>query len=213
MEVSYLISFLSDGLGAMFGVLLTSVVLFMFRKHLSYRATIGMNLATKKDISEITEKMESVKIIYKGYDFRYKKEYEILYDFSALLVDLKDATLGLRPVSEHRDPTKSEDEIKSEKLINYYDKWWALYPSIERKRPFYSNDVYTMMNKIVHLAHNEAVEYRRLPRPLDSDSGHKYWKSADKNREEMEVLIEQTLEQIRSQVVCWSDLNNRLENY
>lgn len=118
----------------------------------------GENLATKEDISEITNKIETVKHDYahqleatkaelsaqlNTHGFRYEKEYEVLNELTALLVDVRDTSLSLRPVLDFRDPSKEEEEIKKERLQRFFEALRALYLYREKKRPFYPDEIVT----------------------------------------------------------------------
>ena len=89
----------------------------------SYISKKGENLATKDDIGEITAKIEEVKHDYASRleslrstfqaklqidHVRYQNEYVILSDLSEKLVNLRDAAMGLRPVSDSYDPNEPE---------------------------------------------------------------------------------------------------------
>ncbi len=55
----------------------------------SYMKEKGKNLATKEDIQEITDKMESVKIEYLRQMEDYKKEINLKYEIESFLIDSK----------------------------------------------------------------------------------------------------------------------------
>ena len=144
-------------LSVIFGPIVTLICLFIFRTKLFYLATKGINLATKEDLVEITEKIESVKMLYQEYGFRYKKEYEILCEISAALVVLRDCIYDMRPEFGYgTDPNLVdakiiEANIKKEKLEFYFIKHTEFYLLVEQNRPFYSDDVYKVMVKITVL--------------------------------------------------------------
>ena len=95
MDVPILLSVLSP-IATLGGVFFLNNIL---KGYLSKKSE---NLATKQDIEEITDKIESVKIIYASQlhvsQVRYEKEFEILSDLTAKLVEMRDAALSLRPV-------------------------------------------------------------------------------------------------------------------
>ena len=78
------------------GTFISSLIGAFFGKYFGKK---GENLATKQDISEITQKIENVRLEYakqlestkadlssqlKTHGFRYEKEYEILNELTAL---------------------------------------------------------------------------------------------------------------------------------
>ena len=140
------------------GWLFCSFVLGLFVKSFfpTYFRKKGENLATKEDISEITDKIESVKNDYANQlesaktelsaklntnSFRYENEYNILCELTGYLVDLRDASISLRPGLDTKDANKSETEIKNERLKYFYAARKALYICSEkkRKRPAHSS--------------------------------------------------------------------------
>ena len=169
---------------------------------------------TKGDISKITEKIESVKMLYQEYGFRYKKEYEILCEISAALVVLRDYTYDLRPEFGYgidpniADAKIQEENIKKEKLEVYFIKHTEFYLLVEQNRPFYSNDVYKVMAKITVLGKDEINEYFRGYNSNDRDMSHKYWESSSKNRKEMKILSDKAVETIRLRVESWSGIDS-----
>ncbi len=184
-----------------------------------YLGQKGKNLATKEDVAEITTKIESVKHDYakqlestrselsaqlNTHSFRYEKEYEVLSDLTSLLVDLRDASLNLRPIVDLREPGKSDQEIKQERLKKLYEAMSALYLLREKKRPFYPDDVYTKLTKIQKEAHSESVGYRY--RDESTTDFAKYWEEAEKNQEQITNIAEKAMSQIRERITKWEKL-------
>lgn len=184
----------------------------------------GENLATKEDISEITNKIETVKHDYaqqleatkaslsaqlNTHGFRYEKEYEVLNELTALLVDVRDASLSLRPVLDFKDPAKNEDQIKKERLQRFYGGLKSLYLYREKKRPFYPDDLYQSIKAVEKIAHTEAVKYQHHD-PFEGKEFMKYWDEAEKNQEEIASLAEAAMKMIRERVTKWESLGSCL---
>ncbi|MDE1237052.1 hypothetical protein [Vibrio aestuarianus] len=139
-------------------ILLAIGCLVLFRKLLfSYSSEKGKNLATKEDIGQITDKIELVKLDYakqlesakadlsiqlNNHGYRYEKEYEVLAELTNNLVDLRNTVLQLRPQFDFVDPTKDKEEIKKERLGNYFEARRVLFFTREKKRPFYPDEIY-----------------------------------------------------------------------
>jgi hypothetical protein len=189
-----------------------AVTLF-FRKYFEKKAE---NLATKEDIAAITREIEDVKHDYaeklesakasisaqmNRHGFRYEREFEILGELSACLVDLRDAILALRPVFDFRDPKKTEDDIKAERLERLYATEIALYECHEKKRPFYPDDIYVAIRQISKTARLESAGYQF------KRSGGKehlaYWDEAEKNQKTMLDQTEAAMQKIRERVTTW----------
>lgn len=195
---------------------LTCIV--FFRKLLfSYSNAKGKNLATKEDIGDITEKIEDVKLEYaqqleatraelssqlKNSGFRYEKEYEILSELSSLLVDVRDASLSLRPALDYRDPDKTQEEVKKERLTRFYNALRALYLEKEKKRPFYPESIYAAINHIERESRSESIEYQHRD-PEDEVRYKDYWEKAQANQESITQAAEDAMTQIRNRVTNW----------
>lgn len=177
------------------------------------------NLATKEDISEITKKIETVRHDYasqleatkadlsaqlKTHGFRYEKEYEVLSELTALLVDLKDASLNLRPAADFKDPTKSQEVIKNERLKGLSEAGRALYLYREKKRPFYPSEIYKAISAVDEIARTELIQFQFHDPEIKSYS--KYWQEADKNHEQIATLAEDAMKKIRERVTKWESL-------
>lgn len=181
----------------------------------------GENLATKEDISEITNKIETVKHDYANqleatkaelsaqlntHGFRYEKEYEILNELTALLVDVRNASLSLRPTLDFQDPSKDKEEIKKERLNRLFEAQKALYLYSEKKRPFYINEIYQSILSLENITHIEAVKYQ-YGDPFGVNNFKEYWKVAKKNHEEIASMADVAMKIIRERVTKWETLS------
>lgn len=188
----------------------------------SYSKRKGENLATKEDIAAITTKIESVKYDYaeqlesvkagmsalltvSGY--RYEKEYEVLSLLTDSLVDLRDRSLMLRPVAEFRDPQKSEDDIKHERLALLYEAGRKVYLESERKRPFFPAEIYDAIKETLKISNRESMEYR-FEHPFDEGNFIKYWDNAEKNQKAITQSVETAIDLIRKRVIKWEALHD-----
>ncbi len=184
----------------------------------------GENLATKEDITEITNKIETVKHDYaqqlestkaalsaqlNTHGFRYEKEYEVLNELTALLVEVRDASLSLRPAVDFKDAAKKEDEIKRERLQRFYEGLRTLYLYREKKRPFYPDDLYQSIKAVEKIAHTEAVRYQHQD-PSKGKDFMKYWDEAEKSQAEIAALAETAMKMIRERVTKWESLGSSL---
>jgi len=197
-------------------------VLGLFTRNLlpSYFKEKGKNLATKEDISEITKKIEIVKIDYakqlesakaelaaqiNTHGFRYEKEYEVLNELSALLIDVRDACLSLRPIMDFKDPTKKEDEIKRERLIHLHETGMALYEVREKKRSFYPDEIYQAILLVEKAAQTESIEYK-YGDPWEGKKFKDYWEKAQQNQKKIADKVNAAIEKIRARVIKWDTL-------
>lgn len=184
----------------------------------------GDNLATKEDIGEITDKIETVKHDYASqlesvkaelsaklstYGFRYEKEYEVLDELTTLLVDVRDASISMRPILDVRDAEKTKDDIKKERLKRFFDARRSLYIAREKKRPLYPEEIYQTIVAIEKIAHTESIDYQ-YEDPFEKGNFLSYWESAEKNQKEITGLVETAMMKIRARVTTWEALHNGL---
>lgn len=203
--------------GLVLGLLINSYLPKYFGKK-------GENLATKEDISGITNKIETVKHDYarqlestkaelsaqlNTHGFRYEKEYEVLSELTALLVEVRDASLSLRPVMDFKDASKTEDAIKKERLQRLFEAGRALYLSREKKRPFYPAEIYEAILNVENTARSESIKYQYKD-PLDGKNFLNYWEEAEKNQKEIASLADAAMEHIRKRVTKWEALSGNL---
>lgn len=186
----------------------------------SYFSKKGENLATKEDIDEITRKIESVKNEYahslestkaelsakiSTYGHRYQNEYKILIELNEHLFSVRDHAINLRPVLDFKDPNKSEDEIKQDRIGKLWESRRALYLCSEKYRPFYPENIYQKIKEIDQLANSETNKYR-FESPFDPKNFSKYWDEAEANQEKIKNLTEQSIDLLRSRVTTWDSL-------
>ena len=180
----------------------------------------GENLATKEDIADITHQIENVKHEYATqlenakadlsalvtrHGFRYEKEYEVLGRLTELLVDLRDATVSLRPAVDYKDPSLPESEIKQERLARFYKAGQHVYQESQKKRPFFPSDIYESISAILKITHKESIEYR-ITDPYEREGFLAYWESAEKNQTAITQSVEDAMELIRNRVIKWDSV-------
>ena len=206
----------ADTVYVLLAILISLLVTIFLPKYVGKKAE---NLATKEDISEITDQIESVKMEYANllastraelsaqintHGFRYEKEYEVLDSLTELLVEVRDAALSLRPVADYVDPNKSEDEIKQERLERFVKARSALYLKCERKRPFFPDEIYRLITEVRKTAISESIQYRH--RDSSGKDWLKYWDDAEKNQAEIASKADAAMEKIRERITKWETL-------
>ncbi|MGF1888105.1 hypothetical protein L4D13_18425 [Photobacterium profundum] len=207
-------------------ILLAIGCLVLFRKMLfSYSSEKGKNLATKEDISQITDKIEVVKLDYakqlestkadlsvqlNNHGYRYEKEYEVLAELTSNLVDLRNIVLQLRPQLDFVDPTKDKEAIKQERLNKYFEARRELFFTREKKRPFYPSDIYEAVLDVDKAAQSESIEYEYRD-PMEEKNHREYWENADKKQKEIIANVEIAMEKIRSRVTYWEAITSNSE--
>jgi hypothetical protein len=176
-----------------------------------YLGEKGKNLATKEDIEEITEKIESVKATISQRlqlsQFRYQKEFEILSELSAKTVDLRDATTSLRPTLDLR-PNLPEEEIKKQRYERWFEAARSFYFHTERVRPFYPEEIYQAVKALEKHCLKESNRFRIFSGdPKDRNYDPKYWEEASNNAAEIEGQAGVVLNAIRTRTQKWEEFD------
>ena len=173
---------------------------------LSYFKKKGENAATKDDVAEITEKIESVKTEFAQQlnqnSYRYQQEYELLRKLSKRVTEFRDAVRSLRPATGVLDTSKSEDEIVSDRLKKYIRAARRLYKLWEYDRPFYPWRIYNAVKELMDLAHREAVDFQMGE--MSQEKGVNYWREADEDSERVRYLCGKVIDSIRERVNKWA---------
>ena len=84
--------------------------------------------------------------------------------------------MQLRPILDSVDQTKSEDEIKRERLTRQRESITEVINTFEDNRPFYSSDVHKQVQELVKVSQIEAISYQHGNQISD-----KYWLDAENN--------------------------------
>lgn len=205
--------FYFSGIGYVCSALFGMAAGLVFRSFFSEK---GKNLATKQDITAITSKIKSVKSEYATalaqvnasltaqigtHSFRYAQEFTILREMSSLLVDVRNATLALRPVLDYVDPNQPEEERARMRLSTQHDAIRSAMLFGEKNRPFYPEAVYSKLQALWKAAHAESVAYSHLKVPT---VGFKeYWDKAEENRVKVEECTAEAIDAIRARVLTW----------
>lgn len=217
MELVELASFLN------IATLVVLVIVGYFLKNYfpSYFKEKAKNLATKEDLKEITNQVESIKHLYSSdlealkaqlgsqlfvHQTRYQNEFEILKDLSEKLITLRDAALNLRPVTEYVNPKETEEERKQKRLQRYHKSGKALYEIFETRKPFYPDEIYAGIKKLDQIIGKEVVQYKNRTDRDDRGFDPEYWEKAEANAEEISQEADRVIELIRKRAKYWESL-------
>ena len=113
----------------------------------------------------------------------------------ACLVDLRAATLAIRPVMDFHDPNESKEERQKRRMSNARDAFGLVQEQVEKNKPFYAPDVYDKAREVIKICHTEAVYSDYTERPT-----HEYWTEAMANQEKILAAIEDACNAIRARV-------------
>lgn len=172
----------------------------------------GTNAATKEDIHGITDKIESAKAIYLEKleavktdlasrshfsKIRYEEELKIYKEVWPLLIELRNATLSLRPIIDTKlEPGETDVQRKEKRAEPFSKALQAFWAKVESNKPFYPQEIWEQLNKWSDLAWSEAVGYQMT----DARQHREYWDDAIKNRDAILKQIDTICEAIRSRL-------------
>lgn len=184
----------------------------------SYLKKKAENLATKEDVGEITKSVEAIKHEYSTdleslkavigsklyiHQTRYQNEFNILIDLSEKLIELRDSSLGLRPVADYVDPNEPEEEKKKRRLNRYHDAAMALYRVYETRQPFYPDKIYDGIKELDKVVWKEVVQYKNRSDKEGRGFDPEYWDKAEANSEEISKVADNVINLIRNRVKSW----------
>jgi hypothetical protein len=197
-------------------IVIVAVVFFVKSYLPSYFNKKGEYLATKEDISEITKLIESEKLKYsehlKLFEAEQQRksnvhslscglEFQILSDIWGKIVELQLATLSLRPEGDFIDKSKSEDQIRTDRLKAFYSAYNTFWDAVQKNKPFYSEEIHKNLLKLISFSNREQIQYSHSsPNPESELFNQKYWDNAVSNKDNILNTINELCEQIRNRI-------------
>ena len=187
-----------------------------------YTRQKARNLATKEDIRQITDQVERVKHNYSEritqlqasletkinrHSFRFQKEFEVLEDLMAQLVEVRDSALSLNPKVDFQPVDADQEQIKEERLERVFNAQRDMYKLRETKRPFYPREIYDAIYTVEDEAFAGAVHYE-VGQSHGVEAFKDYWEQVQKRRKEIVQHAEDAIERIRDRVIKWEELES-----
>jgi hypothetical protein len=91
---------------------------------------------------------------------RFEHEYEVYKQAWALLVPLREAVLGIRPVVDYVDPAVPYEDRLNSRLAAVAEAFNAFLVVVEANKPFYDPSVYTALQLVCTTCRKEYVTAR-----------------------------------------------------
>jgi hypothetical protein len=178
------------------------ILLFVFILFLKdYMSQKGKNLATKEDVKDITEKVESVKMLlnqnFHVFKLQFEKEFQIYEELWSTIYELTYRTNSLRPIMDLKDPKQEEKEIKNKRLAEWGNAFNDVIKTFQHNKPFYSADIYNKVVEITNISNKESIQYKIFD---PHENYTKYWGNSTKNAEEIINKSEEACELIRLRI-------------
>ena len=200
-------------------LVVTGIALFLRSYLPSYLEKKGENLATKEDVEEITDKVERVRSQYitdieilrsdlgmraHVHKLQFEREFDILSQVWDKLIDLSVATHGLRPVLDNVEPDIPEQEVKAQRLQIFLKSSDAFFNTVHKNRPFYPQEIFDALAKVMEVTRIEAAEYSVRSPYLASGHGsgfnRDYWERGISNARAIIAAIDEVCEVIRRRI-------------
>ncbi len=172
---------------------------------LSYVREKGKNLATKEDVTVLTNTVEAIKADLGARQHysrvRYERELKVYEELWPRLCNLQAAVLSLRPVFDW-GPVKgvSEEEEKQNRRKRFLEAHGSFLQAVSLARPFYSSDIWERLQQLVKLCWGEAVDWGLFSDPRGREGRGDYWETAQKNSEAINSQIDVICEAIRTRL-------------
>jgi hypothetical protein len=126
---------------------------------------------------------------------RFDKEFEIYQELWDSLVELKHATLSLRPMLDHVPQDKTKDELKTERLQKFGEANNEFVRRMQKYEPFYSSEVNESLNVICKASRSEAIGFQ-----YQDSNDRKYWEEQEKNEKEIISEIQNCCSLIKQRI-------------
>jgi hypothetical protein len=159
--------------------------------YLWYFRTQSYNDLILKNESENLRNNKEVSI----HKLQFEKEFLIYNELWKSLVELRIATVLLRPQGEVINKIKSEEERRKEKLNNIDLAFKACVNIYEDNKPFYPKDIYEEIKKVIKITNKEIIQFVRGKSYTDE-----YWENAEKNITEIINSIDVVCEKMRERI-------------
>ncbi len=161
----------------------------------SYIKEKGKNLATKEDVDEITDKIESVKTTYAqkieglksqlnakfhAQTVRFEKEFKVYEEVWGALLELRNATVHLR-IAGKEDP--------DERMNRYRKAFDNFYPVLYGSKPFIPQEIFSSLEDLLRVIFSEASNQQRLA--SEGNLPDKIWiEMMDRSEHNIELILE-----------------------
>jgi len=128
---------------------------------------------------------------------QFEKEFTVYTELWAALVELRRATLALRPVMDRYDPNEPEAERKERRMTPFVDAYNALLNINDKHEPFIAERIHRICNDLLGLARGESLSYIELSAKDDS---RRYWKESEQNAKALVEKINAICGAIRDRI-------------
>ncbi|WP_047691630.1 hypothetical protein [Vibrio sp. ZOR0018] len=153
-------------------------------------------LSLKKELDSTNKKLDA-ELQSATYisQVQLEHEYKVYRDIWASLVELKSATMHLRPFMDYVDPNQSQEDRIRERLQPFVVKFNEMYKVLEHNKPFYPQDIYEALDRVCEKCRHESIDSEYI-----ECNNAEYYKEAQTNRREIIDLISSACDAIRNRL-------------
>jgi hypothetical protein len=137
------------------------------------------------------------------HKIQFEKEFNLYGLIWEQLVQVRKNALSLRPILDTVDPGEPEEERMRRRLRELAESFNPFIDLVEKHRPFYPQEVYESLVRLIKQIHSEAIDYEYKERPRSE-----YWREARTNQETIVKLIDDICESIRRRIAGINVSNN-----
>jgi hypothetical protein len=119
-------------------------------------------------------------------------EYQIYQNIWDALIDVRMATMRLRPTLDAVDPDEDPEERRQKRNIAFSKSFTVVRDLIEKHKPFYCKKVYDSLIAILELCLEEQAGFEYSERKRTE-----YFQEARKNQKAIQDLVDKSCEVIR----------------
>lgn len=128
---------------------------------------------------------------------QFEKEFSVYTELWAGLVELRRATLALRPVMDRYDPQEPEEVRKQRRMEPFVAAFNFLLNVNDKHRPFIADRVFRICDDLLGLARRESIDYVELSA---KEEQRRYWKDSEQNAKELVQKIDAICDAIRERI-------------
>ncbi|MES2836245.1 MAG: hypothetical protein V4667_01875 [Bacteroidota bacterium] len=150
------------------------------------------NFVLNKKIEEV--KSEGQKEIH-VHKIQFEKEFVIYESVWQKIIELKEASFHLRPKFSFRDKEKTYEEQTNENVQKVVAVGNELISLTEKNKPFYDQQVYNELSKIIILIRSEIIEVQYGDRKKAE-----YWDNGKETLDKLIVSADLICETIRKRI-------------
>lgn len=161
------------------------------------KATLQQKMAEiQADLNNTNKKLEAELERSVFIDkLQFEHEFSIYKEIWEALVNLRAATLMLRPTLDFVDPEQTREERIRNRLKAFAGPFETYRKLIEKYKPFYSPNVYLALSEILEKCYGESIGVEYVERKRSE-----YFKEARENQKQIVEAIDSSCEEIRKRI-------------